>query len=218
VALDNQDKFKEALFYYQQSEAILKNSKEKFFHATILRNIGLVYNSLKDPDKAITFLQKGQVLSMEVVDRMGIGAGFQNLGTVYRDRADYDRSLANYQAGLAIFREVGNRNAEAKTLSNIATSLEKQNRTDLAILFYKQSVNLYEAIRKDLGILPKQDQGSYRQAIAKTYRSLAALLLQRDRIVEALQVLDLLKVQELQDYLGSTRQVRMSCNDAQRAK
>ncbi len=41
--------------------------------------------------------------------------------------------------------------------------------------------------------------------MAGTYRNLADLLLQQGRILEAQQVLDLLKVQELEDYLGDVR-------------
>jgi CHAT domain-containing protein/lipopolysaccharide biosynthesis regulator YciM len=205
ASLDYQQKYKEALSYYQQAEVILKNSKEKYLHATVLRNIGLIYSSIKEPEKALDFLQQAQTLSIEVADRVGQGAGLQNLASLFRDRANYTKSIDYSQSALAIFRETGNREAEAKALSGIATTLEKQNRIELSILFYKQSVNLYEVIRKDLGVLPKQDQGSYRQTITKTYRSLAGLLLQKDRIIEGLQVLDLLKVQELQDYLNDVQ-------------
>ena len=44
-------------------------------------------------------------------------------------------------------------------------------------------------------------QQLYTESVADTYRRLADLLLQQDRILEAQRVLDLLKVQELDDYL-----------------
>ncbi|MDX2231427.1 MAG: CHAT domain-containing protein [Leptolyngbyaceae cyanobacterium bins.349] len=74
-------------------------------------------------------------------------------------------------------------------------------------MFYKQSVNVTESIRKDLRPLPRAQQESYTQTVADTYRKLADLLLQQDRVLEAQQVLDLLKIQELDDYLRNVRGV-----------
>jgi CHAT domain-containing protein len=77
---------------------------------------------------------------------------------------------------------------------------------ELAILFYKQSVNVRLClIRKDIRGLSKDEQKSYLSTIDKAYRNLADLLLKQDRILEALQVLDLLKVQELEDYFKNIK-------------
>ncbi len=70
---------------------------------------------------------------------------------------------------------------------------------ELAIAFYKQSINVTESIRKELRVLSIDQQRSYERTVAANYRSLAALLLRQGRVMEGLQVLDLLKVQELQD-------------------
>jgi CHAT domain-containing protein len=106
---------------------------------------------------------------------------------------------------LAISRKAGNRSLEKVTLSNIANLLTEQNQPELAIIFYKQSVNIIEKIRNDLKVLPKEQQKSYTTTVAHIYRNLADLLLQQNRILEAQRVLDLLKVQELDDYLTNVR-------------
>ena len=59
-----------------------------------------------------------------------------------------------------------------------------------------------EDIRKDIRGLSKEDQKSYLNTVANTYRNLADLLLKGDRILEATQVLDLLKVQEFSEYVA----------------
>ncbi|MFN6067754.1 MAG: CHAT domain-containing protein, partial [Pseudanabaena sp.] len=100
--------------------------------------------------------------------------------------------------------EVGNRNQEAKLLGNIGYILEKKY-PELAIAFYKQSINVTESIRKELRVLSIDQQRSYERTVAANYRSLAALLLRQGRVMEGLQVLDLLKVQELQDYLQNVK-------------
>ena len=62
-----------------------------------------------------------------------------------------------------------------------------------------------ESIRKDIKGLSKEEQKIYLSTVEETYRDLADLLLKQDRILEAQQVLDLLKVQELSDYLKTVR-------------
>ncbi len=79
--------------------------------------------------------------------------------------------------------------------------LEQQNQPALAIVFYKQAVNLTESIRSDLKLLSLEQQKSFTETVANTYRNLADLLLKQDRVLETQQVLDLLKVQELDEYL-----------------
>ena len=64
---------------------------------------------------------------------------------------------------------------------------------ELAILFYKQSFNLIFDIGEDI---PAGLQQSYATTNTSTLRTLAALLLEEGRVVEAQQVLDLVAPQE----------------------
>ncbi|MEO1376172.1 MAG: CHAT domain-containing protein [Cyanobacteria bacterium J06635_10] len=82
---------------------------------------------------------------------------------------------------------------------------KKQKQPELAIVFFKQSVSKFEETGNTLRFLPKPVQESYKKQVAPIYRILADLLIQQDRILEAQQVLDLLKVQELEDYLRNVR-------------
>jgi CHAT domain-containing protein len=109
--------------------------------------------------------------------------------------------MISYQQALTIAREIGNRGSEGLTLANLGDVLSRAKRPELAILFYKQSINVREAIRKDISKLDQEIQKSYLATVEKTYRNLADLLLKQDRILEAQQVLDLLKVEELNEYL-----------------
>ena len=79
---------------------------------------------------------------------------------------------------------------EGLSLSNIGSTREKQQQPELAIVFYKQSVNVREGIRQDLRKLPREQQESYTQTVADTYRSLADLLLSQGRVLEAQQPLE----------------------------
>ncbi|MDY7022653.1 MAG: CHAT domain-containing protein, partial [Cyanobacteriota bacterium] len=127
------------------------------------------------------------------------------LGLAYRSLGQYQKAIEFFQQSLAIAREIGDRSGEANSLDNIGFLLEQQNQPELAITFLKQSVNVTETIRQDIGGLPRELQESYTETVESRYRRLADLLLKENRVLEAQRVLDLLKVQELEDYLKNVR-------------
>ena len=135
---------------------------------------------------------KGQEISAQV-----------DLGSLCFDSGNYSCALDSFSHALVVSQEIGVREREAGILQRIATLFNRQNRPELAIVFLKKAVSIYESIRA--GSLPPGLQDTYIQQVAQTYRDLANLLLQQDRVLEAQQVLDLLKVQELDDYLRNVR-------------
>ncbi len=133
------------------------------------------------------------------------GVTLNNIGSVYGNLSQYPKALEFYQQALAIAREIGDKAGEGQTLNNIGLLLAKQNQPELAIAFFKQSVNVRETIRQDIRVLPREQQESYTKTVADTYRALADLLIAQGRILEAQEVLELLKIQELRDYTRNAR-------------
>ncbi len=201
----NLGQYPKALEFYQQALVISREIGNRVMQGTTLNNIGLVYDNLGQYPKALEFYQQALVISREIGNRAVEGTTINNIGAVYRNLGQYPKALEFYQQALVISREVGNKAGEGTTLNNIGYLLDEQKQPELAIIFYKQSVNVIEAIRQDLRTLPKEQQQSYTQTVASTYRNLADLLLKQDRVLEAQQVLDLLKLQELSDYLRNVR-------------
>ena len=154
-----------------------------------------------EKQQALDYYQQALPLSRAVGDRSGEATTLNNIGRVYDALGEKQQALDYYQQALPLRRAVGDRNGEAVTLDNIAYLLQQQNQPQLAIIFYKQSVNVYETLRADIQGLSPELQQTYTESVAETYRRLAELLLEQDRILEAQRVLDLLKVQELDDYL-----------------
>ncbi len=134
-----------------------------------------------------------------VGDRAGEAYTLTNIGAIYSNLGKKPQALEYYNQALLIWRAVGDRNGEAVTFANISYLLNPQ-QPDVAIVFYKQSVNLYESLRQDIRKLPRETQEAYTSSVAKTYRSLADILLTQGRTQEAQSILELLKVQELRGY------------------
>lgn len=176
--------------------------------ARIYNNMGLAYNRMGNYEMALQFYVGSGwcsgVFSRDCDRR--VDANTRNgRGVAYHGLRQYPQALESYQQALTIFREIGEQAGESITFANIGRLLIEQNQPELAIAFYKQSVNITEAIRTDLQALPQEQQQSYAKTVADTYRGLANLLLQQNRVLEAQEVLDLLKLQELDDYLRNVR-------------
>ncbi|MBD2539852.1 tetratricopeptide repeat protein [Coleofasciculus sp. FACHB-SPT36] len=201
----NLGQYPEALKLYQQAVEILKEIGDKAGEGVTLNNIGVVSNQLGQYPQALEFFQQALAIRQTVGDRAGVGATLNNIGGVYNQLEQYPQALEFFQQALGIAREIGDKTGERIALGNMGFLLEKQNQPELAIAFYKQAVNVTEVIRQDLRVLPREQQESYTQTIADTYRAFTNLLLSQGRILEAQQVLELLKIQELPNYTKNAR-------------
>ena len=74
-----------------------------------------------------------------------------------------------------------------------------QQRPQPAILFGMDAVNSFQQIRKDISGLARDLQASFAKSKSETYRTLAELLVQTNRLTEAEHVLDLLKDAEFKE-------------------
>jgi tetratricopeptide (TPR) repeat protein len=173
--------------------AQLSDNNSRKVEADQLLNQGYQQFQTSQFQTALQSWQQALGIYKEIRDRLGEGQSLGNLGLVYRNLGNYPKAVEFHQQSLAIAREIGNRDGEVIGLNNLAFTLKKQNQPVLAIAFYKQAVNILEFIRKDLGVLPKEQQRSYIESVSNPYRNLADLLFQQNRVVEALQILDLLK-------------------------
>jgi CHAT domain-containing protein len=198
-------KYQQAIEVYQQALVIYTQIGDRNGEATALGNLGNAFNAIGQHQKAIDYLQQTLEIIQTIKDRQAEGATLGNLGNAYYALKQYEKALDLYQQHLVVVRQIGERKGEASANAEIAATLVNLNQTSLAIAFYKSSIGITESIRKDIRSLGKEDRQSYLQTVADRYRHLADLLLTQGRVIEAIQVLDLLKVQELEDYLKNIK-------------
>ncbi len=210
---EEQGDYLKALTFYRRGLAFFESSKYPSGWSQALNEIGKVYNRLNQSEKALENFQKALAIATEYADPRRQGQALEHIGLTYHKRQDYNQAIAFYSKSLARRRSIGDREGEASVLNHMGDSLRENNDLDLAILFYKESVSRYETIRADLRQLPREQQSSYLKTVERTYRNLADLLLKRDRVLEAQQVLDLLKFQELEQYLNTVRGTRRTTDN-----
>jgi CHAT domain-containing protein/tetratricopeptide (TPR) repeat protein len=206
----NLDQHLRALESYQEAYKIRKLIGDRAGEGATLNNIALVYDNLGQYSQALESYQQALAILQTVGDQAAVGLTFNNIGIIYYKLGQPSQALESFKQALGIVRQIGNRASESLTLSNIGYLLAQQNQPELAIAFYKQSVNVTETIRRDLRVLPREQQESYTQTVADTYRTLADLLLSQERVLEAQQVLELLKIEELRDFTRGVRTGRQT--------
>lgn len=194
-----------ALQYYEQALKARLEIKDTRGIASTLNNMGYLYSREGNAEKALELLHQALSLSREFNERSIEGRTLDSLGDAFVSAKRYRESLDAYNEALVIRRQMGDRRGERITLANIGRLLQEQGRDFLAISFYKQAVNISESIRGEMGGLSSEIRASYATKVSEVYRRLADLLLKSDRVFEAQQVMDLLKLQELEDYLHGMR-------------
>ncbi|MFN5502077.1 MAG: CHAT domain-containing protein [Pseudanabaena sp.] len=204
-AYESLGQYQRAIDFFQQSLTIKKQIGNLEGESNSLNNLGDAYERLGQYQRAIDFFQQSLTIKRQIGDLGGESNSLNNLGIAYKSLKQYQRAIDFFQQSLAIKKQIGDRNGEGLLLINMGVTFNKLNQTEIAILFYKESVNVRESIRKDIKKLSKEEQKSYLSTVEEDYRNLGDLLLQQNRIIEALQVLDLLKVQELEDYLKNIK-------------
>jgi tetratricopeptide (TPR) repeat protein len=197
--------FEAALQSWQQALQIYREIKDRKGEGAALGNLGIAYDALGNYGKAIEYYEQWLAIAREIKDRRGEGNALGSLGVAYRALGNYGKAIEYSEQALAILRDIKDRQGEGAVLSNFGNLFAKQQQAELAILFYKQSVNVRETIRADIRTLDRTLQESYTQSVAGTYRALADLLIEQGRIGEAQQVLERLKLQEINDFTKGTR-------------
>lgn len=192
LVYDSLGQYQKAIEYYQQSLAISKQyeSISKQYDDLNSKLYALSPSTKESYDKLLaTFQNKNHTSN---------GALLNNLGLAYKSLGENQKAIEYYQQSLAISKQTCNLSLEVASLNNLGNSFEAQKQSEIAILFYKQSVNVSESMVNYLNLQKDNEPTSN---YVNSYKNLADLLLKQRRIIEAIQTLDLLKVQELSAYL-----------------
>ncbi|MEO0867140.1 MAG: CHAT domain-containing protein, partial [Cyanobacteria bacterium J06642_11] len=172
-----------------------------------LHNIGNVHIDLGELDQALLILERA--LALNPVSDVGHRTNLRiTMARAYSLMDTPGAAWGNYHRALRLTVSRGERSRKIMATVSLAELMRQQQQPLLAIAFYKQAINHIEQIRANVRSLPLDTQQRYTETVANSYRDLAALLLEQGRVFEAQQVLDLLKIQELEDYFHDVRPER----------
>ncbi len=200
IVYERLENYNLALINYQHALGIAETLKNPSHESYALDQIGGIYQQFGESQQALSYYQKALAIATTIQDAKALGRTYNNIAGVYLEIGQYTAAGDTLQQALEIYRQAGDKPGESIIFSNLGTLAVKQNKLELAIVFYKAAININEIIRQNLRQLSVEQQTRYTEIIGKTYRDLADLLLNQGRILEAQQILELLKVEELRQF------------------
>ncbi|HEY9618212.1 MAG TPA: CHAT domain-containing protein [Microcoleaceae cyanobacterium] len=192
--------YSQAIAMHKQALALRRSIAYEEGIAFSLGGIGRAYSAQGNYQAALPLHQEQLAIAHKIQNRREEAYALSDLGFVYAHLNQAVEAQRRYEQAIVLQQQTGDRWGEAISLSYLGDVLRQQQQPELAIAFYKRSVKTTESIRQDIQGLSYEQRESYTRTIANTYRVLADLLLAKGRILEAQQVLELLKVQELKDF------------------
>ena len=201
LAYSSLRRYDEAIKCYEQALAINREVKDRAGEETTLNNFGMAYNALADYQKATSYFDQALPITREIRDRTGEGEVLDSLGLAYRSLGQYEKAVSYFEQALLIGREVKDRAQEVETLSDLMRTCILLKQSRLAIFYGKQAINVIQSIRSEIRGLKKESQSAFIEGNKDHYRVLANVLVSQGRLIEAQQVLNLLKEQEFFNYV-----------------
>jgi len=190
-----------ALDFYNQALPIWHEAGNRRGEAATLNNTGRACSDLGEKSKALGFDYQALSIWREVEDRRGEAFSLSSIGRTYSDMGQPQNALPAKLAALSLAKAAGDPDMQGGIDASLMIDFRNQHRSEEAIFFGLATVNCYQQIRRNISGLDQELQAGFAQSKSVTYRLLAEILVQADRLGEAEQVLDLLKEQELKDVV-----------------
>jgi CHAT domain-containing protein len=191
----------QALDFYNQALDIWRETRDRRGQAAALNHIGRAYADLGQRDKALDFDYQALAAWRDVADRRGQAFALSTIGRVLSDQGKPDQALPQKLAALSLAKAADDPDLQGGIDASLMLDFRAQHHPEEAIFFGAEAVNSYQLMRRNITGLDQSLQEQFAQSKSETYRILAELLLQANRLGEAEQVLDLLKEQELQEVV-----------------
>jgi CHAT domain-containing protein len=197
--------FQKSLDLFQQALAIWQETQDRRGQAAALTMIGRATSDLGDRSKALDFDFQSLAAWREVGDIRGQAFALSGIGRAYSDEGKIEMALPQKLAALSLARLANDPDLEGGIEASLMLDFRSQKRFEEAIFFGTEAVNHYQQLRRNISGLDQSAQVQFAESKAQTYRILAELLMQTNRLGDAEQVLDLLKEAELREVvLGVT--------------
>ncbi|MBS1718606.1 MAG: CHAT domain-containing protein [Armatimonadetes bacterium] len=195
----------EALKTYQDVYQRDKRRDDLASMISDLDNIGLNLIKLGRSSEALAPLQEALQLEEQCDDNRSEASTLDNVGLAYSELRNFDKAYIFFGRALALDHTLHLPGSEGFALSRMAHALAANGMPDLAITFGKEAVNVYQGMRQRAKGLGGAAEQTYSTSVAPTYRELADLLIKQGRLVEAEEVMDLLKEQETFAFVRGTK-------------
>jgi len=138
---------KAALVKYDEALAIYRAIEDRTDEALTLTKIGMVFNSLSDPQKALDYHKEALALYSRLKDTEGEALVLSNLGADYYSVSQPKTALEYFEKALPLFVSTGNRWGEAESLDNLGAAYYSLNKERIALEYFLKALPLRRLVR-----------------------------------------------------------------------
>jgi len=125
---------------------LARESGDRSQEATVLNNIGWLYDGLKEYDQALEHYQEALPLLQEIQYRLGVARTQNNIGLILRDLGNFDQAQIAFQQALSLQQEIGDRSGEANTLGNLGVVLQNMGLASAARSNFEEALAIHQEI------------------------------------------------------------------------
>lgn len=163
-------------------------------------------------DLAVQTYNKALSLSTASENLFEVAGLLNDIGSIHLVMQKYDRALDAFNRALITNKRIQNLPGIGYTLDGLMNCWKLLGNTRLAIFYGKQAVNVYQEMRGYITETTPEFQVSFLRSKETTYRVLGDLLISEKRLLEAQQVLNLLKEEEYFQFVGRAADEAVSLN------
>ncbi len=198
--------------YFNQAIALLEKTPDSRAKAyTLINAAEILGNANRQQLKAQT-LQKAIAITRNIADKRAESFAMGALGRVYEQAQNWDVAMQLTQQAALAAQQANAADSLYRWQAQIGRLYKAKGQNEPAITSYKDAIVTLQSIRSDLAAASKDLQFDLRDSVEPVYRELIALLLNesekssgedaKTKIEDALQVVELLQLAELQNFFG----------------
>lgn len=131
-----------ALVPYNKALALYKQINDKAGQATALQQIGRVYESQSDPNKALEYFSSALGLWRELRSRRGEAFNIERIGVMHYFLGNLDLAFPYFQQAVEIYRELGYKSAEGFMYNHIANFYSQKGDIDKALEYFQKGLSI----------------------------------------------------------------------------
>ena len=111
-----------------------------------LNNIGVAYNALGEPQKALSYFERALTIVENLGDRKRKAITLNNLGLAFNSLGNNSEALDYFNQAMRIFEDLGVRLRQAATLYNIGTVYDSMGQNNKALDYYHRALPIVQAV------------------------------------------------------------------------
>ena len=194
--------FKKALYYHSLRLSIAKDLGDKAGEGRGYGNLCNVFQSLGDFEKALYYAEQRLSIAKDIGDKVGEGAAYSGLGNTFRSLGDFNKAVSYNRLSLSILKNLGDKVGQGREYGNLGQCFYFLGDFKQAEKFCRSSVSMLNEVRSLLRSEDKWKIG-FRDEFDALYIGLWKILLEQEKLVEALFAADEGRPQALTDLMES---------------